>query len=71
MSDEAVNPTIEVEESCKPKCVKALVAYEVRLAPAHVQPPACIGPWPALSEKAGRPLRPRPPAGVHQAGGEG
>lgn len=28
--EEPVNPQIEVEESCKPQCVKALLAYQVR-----------------------------------------
>jgi hypothetical protein len=28
--EEAVNPKPEIEESCKPKCIKAWLEYEVR-----------------------------------------
>lgn len=28
MADEEVNPQIEVEESCKPQCVKAWLEYQ-------------------------------------------
>lgn len=39
--EEVVNPQIEVEESCKPQCVKALLAYQVRLGsrwPSRLHP---------------------------------
>jgi hypothetical protein len=35
--EEPVNPQIEVEESCKPQCVKAWLEYQVRLSPAAGQ----------------------------------
>jgi len=30
MSDDVVNPKPEIEEACKPKCIKAWLEYEVR-----------------------------------------
>lgn len=30
MSDDVVNPKPEIEEGCKPKCIKAWLEYEVR-----------------------------------------